>query len=102
VIGGADVVIGVAGSNFNWGEGLLHEGVGVMVGLSSCKDFGGHSLFSLTSSLAESPVICDVTLVLRGMNNGVLEDGGLLFFCCSKRPMRLATLARGRSSGSGL
>lgn len=33
---------------------------------SVAVDFGGHSLFCIVSSLAESPVICDTTLVLRG------------------------------------
>lgn len=61
--------------------------------------FGGHSRFSLSSSLAESPVSCDRTLELRGEAELLL---GLRFKDCSKRPMRLATLARGLSSGNGL
>lgn len=70
-------------------------------GLSlAVTDFGGHSLLSLASSLAESPVMWDVTLVLRGSAGGTIEDADWRF--CSKRPMRLATLWRGRSSGSGL
>lgn len=67
-------------------------------GLSSVlDDLGGHSRFSFTSSFAESPVVCDMTLELRDPVPDV--DGRLV---CSKRPMRLATLWRGRSSGSGL
>ena len=33
-------------------------------------DFGGHSLFCRISSLAESPVVCDATLMLRGNPGG--------------------------------
>lgn len=61
-------------------------------------DFGGHSRFSFVSSRLESPVIWDTTLELRG---GELADERR-FVCVSNRPMRLATLCRGRSSGSGL
>lgn len=67
---------------------------------SAVTDFGNHSLLSLTSSLAESPVMWEVTLVLRGSTGGTAEDVDWRF--CSKRPMRFATLWRGRSSGSGL
>lgn len=75
---------------------LDHEEDGTIGGgLSFEAGFGGHSRFSLTSSLAESPVILEATLVLRG-------EMDWRFFCCSNRPMRLATLWRGRSSGSGL
>ena len=49
---------------------------------------GGHSLFSFTSSLAESPVVCETTLELRGPG----DDGGCFLVCCSNRPMRFATL----------
>lgn len=50
------------------------------------------------------------TLEGRGTNSGdaataaaaVLPVKDWRLFCCSKRPMRLATLARGLSSGSGL
>jgi hypothetical protein len=67
-------------------------------------DTGGHSLFCKISSLAESPVVWDATLVLRGKlggnRGGTIPDIDWRF--CSKRPMRFATLWRGRSSGSGL
>ena len=49
---------------------------------------GGHSLFSLASSLVESPVVCETTLELRGPG----DEGGCFFVCCSNRPMRFATL----------
>jgi len=62
------------------------------------KDLGGHSRFSFASSRLESPVTWDTTLELRG---GELADDRR-FVCVSNRPMRLATLCRGRSSGSGL
>jgi hypothetical protein len=58
---------------------------------------GGHSLFSLTSSFAASPAICDKTLEVPGTTGGAGE--ACRFPCCSKRPMRLATLWRGLSSG---
>jgi hypothetical protein len=76
---------------------LVHEDDGTIVGggLSLTGGFGGHSRFSFTSSLAESPVMLEATLLLRG-------EMDWRFFCCSKRPMRLATLWRGRSSGNGL
>lgn len=61
-------------------------------------DWGGHSRFSFVSSRLESPVIWDTVLELRG---GELADDRR-FVCVSNRPMRLATLCRGRSSGSGL
>jgi hypothetical protein len=63
------------------------------------KDFGGHSRFSFVSSRLESPVTWDTTLELRG--GGELADDRC-FVCVSNRPIRLATLCRGRSSGSGL
>lgn len=46
----------------------VHEDDGTIVaGLSlGFADFGGHSRFSLISSLSESPVLCDMTLELRG------------------------------------
>ena len=50
---------------------------------------GGHSRFSFNSSFAASPVCCDVTLDERG---GTLAAAACFLFCCSKRPMRLATL----------
>jgi hypothetical protein len=71
-------------------------------GLSSvdAMDLGGQSLFSLASSFAGSPAIWDETLELRG-TTGVAGEA-CRFPCCSKRPMRLATLWRGLSSGRGL
>jgi hypothetical protein len=59
--------------------------------------FGGHSLLSFASSLTDSPVDWDRIFVLRGDPE---RDWRLV--CCSNRPMRFATLCRGRSSGSGL
>ena len=56
---------------------------------------GGHSLFSFVSSLAESPVLWETTLELRGPG----DEEGCFFVCCSNRPMRFATLGLGRSSG---
>ena len=50
--------------------------------------FGGHSRFSLNSSFAASPVCWDATLEERGGS----PAADCLLFCCSKRPMRLATL----------
>lgn len=62
----------------------------VSAGVSDVTCLGGHSLFSFVSSFAESPAICDDTLELRGIADAT-EDGWRLF-CCSKRPMRFATL----------
>lgn len=64
------------------------------------KGLGGHSRFSFTSSFEESPVVCEVTLELRGTGRGPEEMTRLVWF--SNRPIRLATLARGRSSGRGM
>ena len=61
---------------------------------------GGHSLFSFTSSFAESPVIW--LIILEGRLFVPVPAFDARFDCCSKRPMRLATLWRGRSSGKGL
>ena len=72
-----------------------------VLGGHSLVDLGGHSLFSFISSLAESPVMWDETLKLRGMIVGDVDELGVRLVC-SKRPMRFATLARGRSSGNGL
>lgn len=83
-------------------EGEL-ESVGAIGLISTDADgtgLGGHSLFSLTSSFAASPAICDETLELRGTTGAAGE--ACRFPCCSKRPMRLATLWRGLSSGRGL
>lgn len=66
-----------------------HDEDGTMGGGRSleARVLGGHSLLSLTSSFPDSPVVFDVTLVLRGA-----ADGGSFFVCCSKRPIRFATL----------
>lgn len=79
------------------GEGEL-ESVGA-TGLISADatGLGGHSRFSLISSFAASPAICDETLELRGTTGRTGK--ACRFPCCSKRPMRLATLWRGLSSG---
>lgn len=53
---------------------------------------GGHSLFSLTSSFAASPAIWDETLELRGTAGPGAAGAACFFPCCSKRPMRFATL----------
>jgi len=74
----------------------------LVVSASLDMGLGGHSLFSLTSSLAESPVRCDETLTLRGIMIGDVDEVEERLVCCSKRPMRFATLAWGRSSGRGL
>ena len=66
---------------------------------------GGHSRRSFASSFAASAVVCPATLV-RGSwkpgGRGVPGPMELRFPCCSKRPIKLATLWRGRSSGRGL
>lgn len=62
---------------------------------------GGHSRFSLASTLPESSVTWDTTLELRD-GDPALADSDNRFVWFSKRPIRLATLALGRSSGSGL
>lgn len=66
------------------------------------KGLGGHSRFSFTS-FVESPLVCEITLELRealGAGRGPEELTRLVWF--SNRPIRLATLARGRSSGRGI
>lgn len=62
----------------------------VISALADVTCLGGHSLFSFVSSFAESPAICDDTLELRGIVDATEDDWRL--FCCSKRPMRFATL----------
>lgn len=60
----------VTGKGSGCGTGDLkrnEEGGGTDgVVVASTTDFGGHSRFSLTSSLAESPVVCETTLELLG------------------------------------
>jgi len=64
---------------------------------------GGHSRFSFSSAFAESPVDWLFTLGARWkLGMGVPGPMEVRFVCCSKRPMRFATLCRGRSSGNGL
>lgn len=76
-----------------------------MLGLANAVDDGlgrgGHSRFSFCSIFSASPdaLFCDVTLDVRGGTFGVID---WRFVCCSNRPMRLATLCLGRSSGNGL
>jgi hypothetical protein len=64
------------------------EGVSMIGSDATC--LGGHSLFSFVSSFAKSPAICDDTLELRGIADATEDDWRLV--CCSKRPMRFATL----------
>lgn len=67
------------------------DGVSAVVSaLVDATCLGGHSLFSFVSSFTESPAICDETLELRGIADATEDDWRL--FCCSKRPMRFATL----------
>jgi hypothetical protein len=65
-------------------DGMIGGGGRLSLGLSV---FGGHSRFSLISSLTESPVFCEATLELRGD-----PPTDWRRVCCSKRPMRFATL----------
>lgn len=58
--------------------------------LADARYLGGQSLFSFVSSFAESPAICEDTLELRGIADTAEDDWRL--FCCSKRPIRFATL----------
>jgi len=55
----------------------------------STTDVGSQSLFSLTSSLAESPVMWETTLELRDAEPCDTDN---CFDCVSNLPMRLATL----------
>lgn len=91
-----------------WGSGCIgcitgdlkrNEGGSEGTSGDSVTGFGGHSRFSLSSSLAESPVIWETTLELLGEDVPV---GGWRLDCVSNRPIRFATLWRGRSSGRGL
>jgi len=69
------------------------DGVSALLSaLTDATDLGGHSLFSFVSSFAETLVlvICEETLELRGIAVAAEVDWRL--FCCSKRPMRFATL----------
>jgi hypothetical protein len=62
----------------------------ILSALADATNLGGRPLFSFVSSFAGSLAICDETLELRGIEDAA-EDGWRLF-CCSKRPMRFATL----------
>ena len=112
--GGATGVSGatatVAGFGSSSGSGAGAGGSGDLIKPSSFDSnalatigalgFGGHSRRSFSSSFAASPVCWDATLDDLG---GAADAAFCCFlFCCSNRPMRLATLWRGRSSGSGL
>jgi hypothetical protein len=72
--------------------------VALVCGSGSCLGCGGHSRLSFASIFAASPDGFDSALDVR---EGV-PCRECRFVCCSNRPMRFATLWRGRSSGSGL
>ena len=59
---------------------------------------GGQTRFSFTSSLSASPAMWETGVDTRGGT----EVSDCRLVCCSNRPMRFATLARGLSSGNGL
>jgi len=82
---------------------LASERIGLDGVVSVVVFRGGHSRFSFSSAFAESPVVWLVTLTARWkLGMGVPGPMELRFVCCSKRPMRFATLCRGLSSGKGL
>ena len=94
---GAGSGSGAAGSGNDTGAGgsgdfvassILGSGLGSNTLAAAGLGFGGHSRFSFSSSFAASPVCCDATLDERGGS----PTADCLLFCCSKRPMRLATL----------
>lgn len=67
IVGGEAALVGGDVGCGNVGSGNVVDAAGDIVEVSSLAvDLGGHSLFSFTSSLAESPVIWDTTLLLRG------------------------------------
>ena len=70
------------------GRRRLCAAVAIAAALST-TDLGGHSFFSLTSSLAESPVMWETTLELRDAEPCDTDN---CFDCVSNLPMRLATL----------
>jgi endoglucanase len=87
-------------SGFCSGERMPGSGWKLDGGEKVCDaGHGGHSRRSLAATTAASPaaVVFDAELRLR-VPVGVVGCR----FTCSKRPMRFATLARGRSSGRGL
>lgn len=99
--GGSARVLGSVGGEAGCeggGVGRIQDGAGDWDSVTA--GFGGHSRFSFASSLTESPVIFEITLVLRERDIDCRLVSILV--CCSKRPMRFATLCRGRSSGNGL
>ena len=72
-------------------EGEDEDGVSTFISvLAEATDLGGNSLLSFVSSFAGSLAICEETLELRGIEDTAEDDWRL--FCCSKRPMRFATL----------
>lgn len=74
-----------------WAAEEEEDGVSAVVpALVDVTCLGGHSLFSFVSSFVESPAICEDTLELRGIADAI--EGDWRLFCCSKRPMRFATL----------
>lgn len=81
-------------------ERRFHVLGGLVLPVGVPLPLGGQSRFSLASTRAAS----DVALKLDAALKERLFDGEVAVFalCCSKRPMRFCTLARGRSSGSGL
>jgi hypothetical protein len=67
------------------------DGTEEMVGCDAC--FGGHSRFSLGSSFAGPPVLSvPGPRPFRPPKEGPALGSEVRFVCCSKRPMRFATL----------
>lgn len=86
-------------TTFSWGERIVGSVLKLDGGdFASPAPRGGHSRRSFASIFAASFVVLDAELRLRPFPGGV--TGWRL--TCSNRPMRFATLARGRSSGRGL
>jgi hypothetical protein len=73
---------------------------GLTLPAAAAPDFGGHSRFSFASARVASPdaLKLDVAESERAPGGVV----AVFCLCCSNRPIRFWTLARGRSSGSGL
>ena len=93
---GGDLAMPPSENLASW-SAMLGPGIAVEEGLG----LGGHSRFSFCSIFSASPdaLFCDVTLEVRG---GLLGTIDWRLVCCSKRPIRFATLCLGRSSGNGL
>jgi hypothetical protein len=67
------------------------DGTEEMVGCDVC--FGGHSRFSLGSSFTEPPVLSvPEPRAFKPPEEGPELGSEVRFVCCSKRPMRFATL----------